>query len=329
MKESDIRSDSMVDEYLRLSSIDAKNYFQMSLSSRVPCVGCGSESSDVEFIKEGFSYSRCRDCDSLFLSPRPKEADFECFYRDSPSAKFWSDVFFPSVAEKRRELIFANRASTLRDLVDKKGLSSDVVVDVGAGHGIFLEEWGKLNSRAKLVAIEPSKNMAEICRKKGLDVVEATGEEACRKNSGIGDIVVSFEVIEHAYSPIDFLVSIRKLARPGGLVLISGLCCSGFDIAVLGKHSKSVHPPHHINFISIKGLNLLFERAGFKNVEVITPGELDMEIVRKRWKLFPELHSQNKFVGSLVDSDDKTRSAFQNFLKSNQLSSHVWAFGRV
>lgn len=328
MKESEIRSDSLVDEYLRLSSLDSVTYFSGCLRQSLVCIACQSPMCELEFEKEGFEYSRCGSCRSLFMSPRPPAEVFDAFYREAPSSRFWSEVFFPSVAEKRRELIFAKRARLLQDLMRSKCLRMETIIDVGAGHGLFLEEWKKIEPASHVVAVEPSPEMVTIIKNKGIEVVEATAESLSSSYENSADLVVCFEVIEHCHDPSVFLRSLYKLARPGGCVVISGLGADGFDISVLGRHSKSVHPPHHINFLSVEGFRRLFMRTGFSGVDIRTPGELDVDIVSKRWPLFPELKSQNGFVDQIINSSESVRQNFQEFLKTSLLSSHVWVLGR-
>ena len=40
------------------------------------------------------------------------------------------------------------------------------------------------------------------------------------------------------------------------------------------------YPPHHINLLSKEGYKALFNNSGLENVKIITPGKLDIDIVR-------------------------------------------------
>jgi Tfp pilus assembly protein FimV len=60
----------------------------------------------------------------------------------------------------------------------------------------------------------------------------------------------------------------------------------------------------------------------------LTPGQLDLDIVRNALREKPEL-VDNRFVRDLaLHADDDTRTAFQGFLASNGLSSHMWIVAR-
>ena len=75
MKESDIRPQDLFNEYLSLSAKDIPSYFSGLFNNKsiaVNCVACDSDNHKLAFIKEGFKYSTCKECDTLFFSERSK-----------------------------------------------------------------------------------------------------------------------------------------------------------------------------------------------------------------------------------------------------------------
>jgi SAM-dependent methyltransferase len=326
MKEHDIRPEALLQRYLELSALDAERCFGGISRYEVPCVACGVPGASHQFVKNGFDYASCSSCGTLFQSPRPSLAAYESFYRESDSSRYWADVFFPAVAEARRERIFRPRAERLAALCRDKGIVVERLIEVGAGYGIFLDEWHGLSPATELLAVEPSASLAAHCRAKGL-VVEETIAEKLSGYDGHADIVVCFEVFEHVHDPLSFLKTLARLARPGGYVFVSTLCADGFDIQVLWEASNSIFPPHHINFLSVAGMESVFGRAGLLDVEVTTPGKLDVDIVRNAAAKQPGLLKVQRFIQKLV-ADDDLGAAFQTFLAQNRLSSHAWAIGR-
>lgn len=328
MKESEIRPEALLRRYLELSEQDATSCFGNEPRVSIPCVACGSPRIEHDFDKHGFAFGVCQDCGTLFQTPRPAQSAFEAFYRDSVSSNYWAEVFFPAVAEARREKIFGPRAERLALLCEAQGLAVRRLIDVGAGYGIFLDEWRKRAPETHMVAIEPSAALAGECRAKGFDVVENIVEQVGGEYVGFADLVVCFEVLEHVYEPAAFVKSLMRLARPGGFVFVSTLCVDGFDLQTLWDKSNQIFPPHHINFLSVSGFEKLFERAGLKNVSITTPGKLDLDIVRNTLRLAPELMHGQRFLQRLI-SDDTKAAAFQDFLANNRLSSHAWVLGNV
>ena len=323
MRESDIRPEALLTEYLRLSAEDAGHFFsdETAFVHRL-CPGCGADSPQAAFVKSGFTYARCSDCSSLYAVPSPEPGLLGAFYADSPSQHYWGKVFFPAVAEARRTKIFRPRVERIQALLAEHGMVGDTLVDVGAGTGIFLEECRSLGVGRHLLALEPSVEMAEICRSKGFETLQAFADQAAPWH-GRADLVASFEVIEHVHSPADFLADLRALARPGGLVLVTGLCGTGFDILTLGPDSKAVSPPHHLNFLSRAGLSALLTRVGLEEIAFLTPGQLDVDIVRNT-----KLPADPFLAHLLGQGTESQRAAFQRFLAENGLSSHMWVLAR-
>jgi 2-polyprenyl-3-methyl-5-hydroxy-6-metoxy-1,4-benzoquinol methylase len=326
MKEADIRPEHLHRRYLELSAQDAMRCFDNVSRAEIPCVACGAECGELQFKKSGFDYAKCQNCGTLYQSPRPPIEAFEAFYRDSISSRYWAEEFFPAVAEARRESIFRPRVERLLSLCAERNISVDRLIEVGSGFGIFLEEWRARSPGTEFLAIEPSAKMASVCRGKGFSVEEDIVENV-RGWHGYADLVVCFEVLEHVYDPVGFVKILGNLVRPGGYVFVSTLGVDGFDIQTLWEKSNSISPPHHINFLSIEGFKRTFARAGFVDVNVTTPGKLDVDIVRNAFRHDPSVLKNNRFAQMLVRDATKA-SLFQDFLAANQFSSHVWVLAR-
>lgn len=326
MREEDIRPENLFNEYLRLSKNDAYTLFADAKSTEINCPACDSTEKQQAFIKDGFTYQICKHCQTLYQSPRPEKIVFDKFYINSASSNFWGEKFFPKVAEARRKKIFHPRCQAIVEKCQLWEFEPQTLIDVGAGYGILLEEWKKINAKTELLAIEPGETLSKICIEKGFETLISTAEDAKPWHQK-ADLLTCFEVIEHAYSPFNFASALKNIVKPGKKVLVTGLCGDGFDIQTLWKYSKSVSPPHHINFMSAQGFELLFERAGFTNIEIETPGKLDFDIVintlkdeniKKQIKL-------SRFENYLIYKSTQTQKEnFQQFLAKNQLSSHCW-----
>jgi SAM-dependent methyltransferase len=324
LKESEIRPQALFDRYLELSRKDIEHFFADSSGFvHVPCPACGTDSPEPGLEKHGFSYVLCSDCGSLYVSPRPTPERLDDYYRDAESVRYWSTHFYRETADARREKMFRPRAQLVAEYArGNSGARSGTFVDIGSGFAIFLEEVGALGRFERVCGIEPNPEMAEIGRERGFDVLEAP-IEALEADAIQADFATSFEVLEHVSDPLVFLQASRKVLKPGGVLLLTTLTVSGFDIQVLWEHSKSVHPPHHLNLLSVDGMRRVVERAGFELAELTTPGQLDVDIVAGMLKSMPDL-AVPRFVRELVERrDGDTRRAFQEFLAANRLSSHI------
>lgn len=315
MKEEEIRPKEILQRYLDLSAKDGQNLDSGQFVD-CPCQACGSTEGVPHITKFGYNYQKCSHCHSVYCSPRPSNKQLKGLYFDSESSNFWSNVFFPSVKEARRQKLFAPKAEKIAKLIKEKSLKIESICDVGAGHGLFLEELQKQLPDMKLYAIEPDATSAQICRDKGIEALEETSETAILWH-GKFDFIICSEVIEHVFDVHSFINSLQALLKPGGYCLITGLGYEGFDILTLQDQSKSISPPHHLNFLSIEGFKNVFRRSNFSTIDIWTPGELDVDIV-----LNSDYHSE--FLRILKSRGEKTIQEFQQFLSRNQLSSHTW-----
>lgn len=152
--------------------------------------------------------------------------------------------------------------------------------------------------------------------------------EQVRFESDTIDVVVSFEVIEHLFSPRDFLLSCADVFSPGGLLVITCPNVRGFDIVVLQTLSNTVDV-EHLNYFHPASLSRLVGACGFEILEVMTPGKLDAELVRKKTLSGKfDLSDQPFLQQILIDEWERVGGAFQQFLAANQLSSHMWLVAR-
>lgn len=323
MKEEEIRPQDLFNRYLEIVNQDIRNFFgDKSRFVETPCPACGADEGAAAFEKLGFNYRTCGHCETLYLSPRPTESIINDYYRSGAAVKFWSDHFYRETIDARREKIYRPRAERVAGyLRSNPGVGRDLFVDIGSGYGVFLQEMSSQRVFSRCMGIEPAPNMAAECRAKGFDVIEAPAEAVAGRGIG-SDFATSFEVIEHVYSPENFLRSIKTVLGKDGLLLFTTLTISGFDLQVLWDRSKSIYPPHHINLMSVDGIRALVERCGMHVVELSTPGRLDVDIVANAYRENPQLPLPG-FVRVLLNGGDEAKTAFQSFLSEHLLSSHI------
>ncbi len=331
LRESDVRPKDVFAEYLRLSAADADTFFpDKSLLVPRPCPGCGSDDPRPAFRKHGFQLATCVGCGTLYVNPAPTGAQIDAFYRDSPSTRYWATVFFPKVAEIRRTRIFRPRVSRILSLCERLGGAPRRIIDVGTGAAIFLQEFRALSPTAEIRAVEPGQELAAACKENGIETFEGFAEVAARTEGWAdwADLVTSFEVIEHVPAADAFFQALSGLARPGGLIVVTGLSCDGFDIQMLGPKSNAVSPPHHLNFLSRRGVAALLDRCGLEEVDFFTPGQLDVDIVCNALEEDSEAVTDPNLRDYLLTATPAARARFQEELAKTGRSSHMWILAR-
>jgi len=324
MKEKEIRDTKVLDRYLELVNEDVKHFFDFNSFINISCPACSSGKSRREFDKNGFRYVSCEDCGTLFVNPRPRFEVLKKFYSDSPSTVFWVEQFFKPVAKARQEKIFKPRAEYVSGIMGKnKNLT---VGDIGAGFGLFLEEWKKIDGGNDYIAIEPSPKMAETCRGKDIEVRCACLEELDEKKDRF-DVLTAFELMEHLFNPEDFIRRAWALLKPKGCLVITTLNGRGFDILNLWEKSRSITPPHHLNFFNTNSIRMLLERSDFTIDEVSTPGKLDWDIMEN--VICNEGVDAGKFWDYFAQfADAPVKAELQDWIARNRLSSHMRVIAR-
>jgi 2-polyprenyl-3-methyl-5-hydroxy-6-metoxy-1,4-benzoquinol methylase/predicted RNA-binding Zn-ribbon protein involved in translation (DUF1610 family) len=320
LRETEIRPDALMAEQARRYAADVAWLLERrDRFVEVACPACGHAGHTRQWRKYELEYRRCEACGTVYVSPRPDPALLDEYYRSSSNYEYWNTVVFPASEDARRERIFRPRAERVVSY-----LRTGTLVDVGAGFGTFCEEAARLGSFDRVIALEPEPHLAQTCREKGLEVIEAPVERATI--AGGVDVVTSFEVIEHLFSPRAFVEQCAGLLRPGGLLMLTCPNLRGFDVETLGTLSATVDA-EHLNYFHPGSLAALLERCGFDVLEVLTPGRLDAELVRKR-ALAGEVELEPFLRRVLIDEWERLGEPFQRFLAEHGLSSNMWIVGR-
>lgn len=318
IKEEEIRPASIFDEYLKLTEQDTKFYFGEAKKEDGLCPACESR-GEYSFTKQGFEYECCANCQTLFVNPRPVLEAFNRYYTESPSSKYWATTFYKETAEARREKLWKPKALLVKQIIERYGEKGATIFDIGGGYGIFAEEMKKIVD-CKISVIEPGPHLAEACRQKNIPVIQKFLEDVTSEELGAGiKVFVSFELFEHLHEPKLFLNQLKKLMSPGDIFIFTTLSGTGVDIQALWENSKSVSPPHHLNFLNPKSVTMLLEKTGLKVKEVTTPGKLDIDIMYNSRHLIKD-HFWKTF---LTLATEEERNCWQNFISTNGWSSHM------
>lgn len=288
----------------------------------VNCPACGKNKFHEVFIKLNVRFVECYHCKTVYANPRPSPGLLKQHYLNSKSYKFWCERIFPQSEPVRREKIFKKRVDFIIEQCKRFKVNPDTILEIGSGFGTFCLETQTRNFFKHVIAVEPIPELAEICRKRGLRVIQAFAEDL-QASKITANVIVSFETIEHVFSPADFLGVCHNILNPHGLIFLTCPNMHGFDTSLLREKSKSVGG-EHINLFNPTSIKILLERGGFKLKLLQTPGVLDAELVRKSALAGEyDLTSQPFLKRVLIDEWETLGPPFQRFLAENLLSSHM------
>jgi 2-polyprenyl-3-methyl-5-hydroxy-6-metoxy-1,4-benzoquinol methylase len=291
----------------------------------VTCPACGQAHGSRAFEKYGFAFRRCDDCSTIYMSPRPSEVVMADYYANSENYAYWAKYIFPASEATRREKIHKPWLQRVLEYCDAFDVARGTLLEVGPGFGTFAAVANAAGAFSRVVAVEPTPELAQACRERGVEVINKRIEELCGE-VGRADVVVAFEVIEHLYEPRRFLENIFPLIAPGGLLIVSCPNGLGFDIAMLGAGALAVDA-EHVNLFNPASLTFLMQKCGFEVLKVHTPGRLDAEFVHEA-ALKGEIVLDPFLQRVLVDEWDEHGWPFQQFIAQQGLSSHMWLAAR-
>lgn len=328
LNENAIRPDHLMARSFELLEEDTKRLMlDKDEFVSVTCPACGHVEADSYGTKRGMSFLECHQCETVYGSPRPTPERLARYYREATYYAYWNEYIYPSSEHARRDRIVKPRVERILDFVKQHGIPKRRMIEVGAGTGQFCEMMQQTGSFDEIVAIEPTPSSADSCEKRGLNVLRQPVELVPVEQGNAG-LIVSFEVLEHLFSPKSYLEHCTRLLAPGGMLVVTCPNAKGFDVDLLRTVADTV-TPEHLNLFNPKSLKLLFESNQLEVIELLTPGRLDADIVRKKTmagKFSLEGHLFLKRV--LIEEWNQLGEKFQDFLAENLLSSHMWIVAR-
>ncbi len=331
LKRSDIKSYSDTQRYMSLMEQDVKSvFFSQGCAAKdklvsVVCHVCNSNDNKRLYTKYGFSMVLCRDCGYHFINPRPRPEFLHEYYSKSKASVYFQEkIIKPSLA-KREKKIFLPRLSKIEEYVKKKGR----VLDVGCSIGIFLSEAKKRGWIP--FGIEFSEKAALECESKGIPISRVPIESSDFQPESF-DAITMWETLEHVFDPQAVLLSVLRLLRKDGVLLMTMPNIEGADFRILGPAHTNIAPPAHLNFFSPSTVRQILKRLSFDIVEIETPGSLDVDNIMAAIENGDISSTGNEFLDGIIkdktDMAHERRDLFQDFLKKSKLSGHMLVVAR-
>jgi 2-polyprenyl-3-methyl-5-hydroxy-6-metoxy-1,4-benzoquinol methylase len=210
-----------------------------------------------------YTFVRCRECDHLYLCPRPRVADLGVIY--PPHYYAFADQGEGLVARLRR-VWEGGKVRHYRELI---GHGHRRVLDIGCGDGRFLELLRDFGPDAwQLVGIDFDASAVAQCRDKGFEAHESRIEDFSGR-AGEFDAVIMLQLIEHVENPSITCRRVFELLRPGGHFIVETPNTAGLDFRFFNRsYWGHYHFPRHWNLFSTESLTRTLERHGFEIARV-------------------------------------------------------------
>jgi 2-polyprenyl-3-methyl-5-hydroxy-6-metoxy-1,4-benzoquinol methylase len=178
---------------------------------------------------------------------------------------------------------FIHRWASLRgqvreDLLERIGRDAKTILEFGCGEGA-LGEALRRRQKCRVVGIELDRHAAAMAKKRMDDVYCGDAREIVSIIHERFDWIIGGDIIEHLDEPWSFLAELRRIAAPGGRLLLSipnianasiiaDLLSGRFDYVYMGLTCVG-----HLRFFTKRSIEEMLTIAGW-SVESIEPHQL-------------------------------------------------------
>ena len=295
------------------------------------CPICGgNDAVDIEKFHNTYGIQNCSTCQTSFVNPCPPLNALEYYYNECKCNALLGNLL--RSRHQTGNIILSERVHFLIKLIENEFANKEQIriLEIGCSSGAFLSELKESLS---------SVGMLDKCKLAGIDIDEtavrknvdssieiyAVGAEGYAKSSKEKyDLIIHFELIEHLQNPFSFMQSVAKLLTPNGLHHFHTPNANGFDNQALGYNefralAHGIFPPMHLQAFTPQNIVHFSIRSGFKVVQIDTPGNFDVDIV----KSFLEPKNSESPYRFIESVSVENLAIFQSWLKLLNASSHM------
>ncbi len=180
-----------------------------------------------------------------------------------PPDFFRSYVYVPSASETMHGH-FRALAAGLGGMLPLQ--PDDLVVDIGSNDGLFLSEWRRRGGRG--LGIEPARNLAEIARGRGVEVVNEyfapAVAAAVRSEHGPAAVIVTTNTFNHIDDLHAFMQGVVCLLDERGTFIVE--VPHAGDLVELNEFDTVYH--EHVSEFSVRSLQALYAQFDMEVVDI-------------------------------------------------------------
>lgn len=316
----EIRPSRLVEEFQARTRDSVEAMLAGGSLAEAACQACGERSAERAFEKLGLVYRCCRQCGSLYVSPRPTATALATYARSSDAARFWRERVVRETRAMRIEKLVRPRAEWVLDALAEHLPGAATGLDVSPQGTLLLTELalqspGQLQLTAAHVAADlDGETTAPVVTVRPV-AVPSLGAPASV------DFVTAFDALDRAADVPALASAVHQVLRPGGLCFVTAPSISGFDLQVLWDRSPTIMPPDKLNLLSIEGFSRLFAPPAWEVLELSTPGMFDVENARQAVADSLRAGWPRVVVELVMQRDDHARLELQEYLQRHRLAS--------
>lgn len=219
---------------------------------------------DYLVSREAFEIYKCANCSFIFTQNYPEEKEMHRFY-DSEE--------YISHSNTDKGIINRIYRSTRGFMLQKKkkiikksfGFTAGHLLDIGAGTGHFLNTMSKAGWKVTGIEINDKAREYAITRF-GLDLIPPENIKILPDKSI--DCITLWHVLEHIQDPNKYFREIKRLLKPGGIVIVALPNINSFDAEYYREHWAALDVPRHLWHFNPSTFKIFAEKNGFRTAEI-------------------------------------------------------------
>lgn len=238
------------------------------------CYICG-ENEALLVKKEGvWDVVQCKNCSFVYVTPLPDEQFLYHHYQTYLPA---GNVYI----EQWRRMMLDIFQRSLDAIETRYDHNKGTLLDVGCGYGFFLDLARKKGWQ--VYGIEPCEHARSYAASNSLEVDSGDLFTHAYKDETF-DVVTLFYVLEHLPYPLKYLKEIKRILKPGGLVLVRVPDTTPIVkfLKILGVPNKLYDVPSHLSDFSPRTIALALGKTGFKEIQTFPGGATRPHAFSKR-----------------------------------------------
>lgn len=275
------------------------------LANYISCPNCSNKQYDVVFLKNGFQFVQCNNCDLIYVNPQVRKEVLKIFYTYKSQANdMWIDVLLTDMQQEFNKKYY----NEVLDMINMS-INKGKLLDVGCSIGDFLACAKQRGFECE--GIELNSKAVKYARTRGIDVKQKTLEDLDVKES-MYDIITLLGVLEHLPNPKDILISINSILKPGGFIFVAVPNVYSFVTAIIKEKAKTFDGRNHLICFSVKTLQNILQSTGFSvlNYDTTIYG-------------FDQIERYLKFGNNKIFLNDNLVAYFKDSNKKKQLKNFI------
>lgn len=210
---------------------------------------------------------RCVHDGLTYVNPQPTDREINRMYNEdyfvSDKRRTTSSVgYYDYMTEKPLLLAYFRRKIAFLKTI----LPGKKVLEIGSSYGFFLEE--AKHAHLDIQGIDISRAAVAYAASHGLPALAVDLFQAGFPSNSF-DGVVAFHLIEHVSDPLAFMREVRRITKPGGILLLSTPREGGYLQRLMGRHWLNYRHQEHLYFFSRETMTLLLKKAGFHHIRSV------------------------------------------------------------